>query len=580
MGKLISGENDLESLYPEIAKLWHPTANAPVVPSAVSAHSNKTYFWICDQGHTYDGVVDKQVQGQGCPYCANRRLLVGFNDLKTRCPEAAEDWDYERNKDNPEDHKYCSLDNAYWKCKKCGYRWEGKIRDRTKAKYGCSQCAVNNRSEAKAKTHAQRTGGIQDPLLLKEWDYERNKKPPSEYAPQSSAKVWWVCSQCGYHYPSKIGNRFHGRGCPCCRGIDVVPGINDLATTHPQLAKEWHPTKNLPLTPGQVTYGRADKIWWICPEGHEYPATILHRASGGTNCPICNRGRQTSFAEQAVFYYVKKVFPDAINRYTEIFGKGMELDIYIPSLKLGIEYDGEAWHKEDKVEREIKKCNICHEHGIKLLRLKENMPSLPEAEKYRHTADRFLSIEGNMYEPTQLSKVIRMLLDDIDPVSNPWTRKYIWQIHSPVDINLKRDEAEIRKYMTKMKKGSLAERYPELAKEWHPTKNGTLTPDKVKPHTEIKVWWICPDCGNEYPAVISSRSYGTGCPKCGLENSAKSKRKQVAMIDPETMEELKVFDSITLASKEMGVNSSNISMVCKGQRPKAGGFIWKYKLTE
>ena len=86
----------------------------------------------------------------------------------------------------------------------------------------------------------------------------------------------------------------------------------------------------------------------------------------GTNCPICFKGRQTSFAEQAFYFYIKKVYPDAINSYRDIFNNGMELDIYIPSIRLGIEYDGEAWHKESNFERELKKFQICQEHNIKL----------------------------------------------------------------------------------------------------------------------------------------------------------------------------------------------------------------------
>lgn len=571
---------DLESLFPEVAKHWHPILNAPLLPSEVTAHNNKKYFWICDLGHTYDAAPDKQVRGQGCPFCANRRLLVGFNDLKTRCPEAAEDWDYERNSDNPEDHKYCSQDFAFWKCRTCGHRWESRIKDRAKAKFGCPVCAKKNRGLAKSRSTAKKTGGIQDPQLLKEWDYERNEKGPSEYAPQSSAKVWWICPKCGYHYLSKISNKYHGRGCPCCRNLVVVPGINDLATTHPALAKEWHPTKNLPLTPEQVTYGRGNKVWWICPEGHEYRATILHRASGGTNCPVCNSGRQTSFAEQAVFYYVKKAYPDAINRYTEIFQKGMELDIYIPSLKLGIEYDGEAWHRDDKIEREIKKCNICHEHGIKLIRLKENSVNQPDPNRNWHTADRILSIDGNMYEPPQLSKLIYMLLYDIEVVVRPWAVHPLQFYHCPVDINIARDAVEIRSYMTSLKKGSFAELYPDLAKEWHPTLNGSLTPDKVKPHSGIPAWWICPACGYEYKATVGHRVSGTGCIKCGFKKSAMKRAKKVEMLDLDSGEVLRVFDSISEASRQMHVSSGNIYSVIKGLRKQASGFLWQFAKKE
>ena len=96
----------------------------------------------------------------------------------------------------------------------------------------------------------------------------------------------------------------------------------------------------------------------------------FHRAHG-TECPKCHSGRQTSFAEQATFYYVKKLFPDAINRYTADFLGRMELDIYIPSIKYAIEYDGEAWHKKTAIHGEEKKYQLCKENAIKLIRLEK-----------------------------------------------------------------------------------------------------------------------------------------------------------------------------------------------------------------
>ena len=249
----------------------------------------------------------------------------------------------------------------------------------------------------------------------------------------------------------------------------------------------------------------------------------------------------------------------------------MELDIYIPSIKLAIEYDGEAWHKSDKHEREKKKYQICQKNGIKLIRLREKT-----SDEDRFIADYVLSIEGDMYKHNQLAKVIRFLLDKIDPESNMWTRKKPI-FHSLVDIDLDRDESEIRFYMSKLRTGSLADVSPSITAEWHSTRNINLLPSKVKPHSGIKVWWKCPVCGNEYKASIAKRMDGTGCPKCGIQKSTESKQKQVVMIDPETSAELRVFPSISEASRELGISAGNISMVCKGKRKTAGGFCWAYK---
>ena len=93
-------------------------------------------------------------------------------------------------------------------------------------------------------------------------------------------------------------------------------------------------------------------MWWICKEGHEWKSTVANRVNGN-GCPRCNIEKVNSFCEQAVYYYIKQAFPDAINSDTHI---GMELDIFIPSKNVAIEYDGEAWHKSTKkIEIDIKK---------------------------------------------------------------------------------------------------------------------------------------------------------------------------------------------------------------------------------
>ena len=571
MGKLIEGKNDLQTLFPEIAKQWDFEKN-DVTPNKVSARSNTKRFWLCAAAHSYDASPDKRVRGAGCPYCNNRRLLVGYNDLKTVYPSIAEEWDYTKNEGRPENYTFRSTKKANWICSQCQTHWESRICDRVDAKYGgCPKCSARKRGEERHKKAIEIRGGITDPFLLSEWDYERNIRGPEHYTLYSNEVVYWICSKCGYRFKAKICNRARRKSCACCSGKIVVSGINDLATTHPQLAEEWHPTKNGDLSPRNVSYGMAKKVWWICQEGHEYQATILHRSSG-TSCPVCNSGRQTSFAEQAVFYYLKQVFPDAINHYKDIFNKSMEVDIYIPSIKLAIEYDGMAWHKSDKIEREKRKYAICQRNGIRLLRLREKI-----SEKDMDTADEYLSLgEGPLYEPKHLEKVIRFLLDKIDPETNVWTRRNPSAIHSKISINIKRDEREIRSYMTRLNNGSLAECLPELAKEWHPTKNGTLTPDKVKPHSDIMAWWRCSKCGNEYFSSVEKRSYGTGCPRCGIQKSKQSKEKAVEMIDLQTNQTIRTFVSISDASRKMGISSGNITAVCKGNRKRAGGYGWKY----
>lgn len=567
----------LKSEFPDIAKLWHPTLNGEVKPDNITPFCNKKFWWRCiEAGHGYQRAVDKQVKRTpNCPVCSGKLLQKGVNDVKSKFPKIAEEWNNDKNgSKKPEDFSFISSEKVSWKCNVCGCEWETTIKSRCKNGTGCPDCGAKKRWE---KRYGKKKFGITDPVLLEEWDYELNEKGPEYYFPYSGKVVYWHCKKCGYRYSAKICNKANGRKCACCQRKVVVPGKNDLKTTHEWLVKEWDYEKNGDLTPQDVLAGTRKAVYWLCPQGHSYKASINHRSSASreTFCPICNSGRQTSFAEQAVYYYVKKVFPDAISRDTEILKNRMELDIYIPSIKIAIEYDGEAWHKEDKIEREARKYSICREKGIKLIRLVEK-----SGEHRRNTADEYLSIEdGAMHEPKHLQKVIRFLMDKLDPQSNAWTRRNPLQTHSPIDINLERDRFEIREYMTVIKR-PLSKTHPNVASEWVYEKNAPVTPDMVKAGTDEKYYWKCPDCGNEYEASVSHRTAKnpTGCPKCGIRKNALKRAKKVAMLDPITGEVLKVFESVNDASRQTNISRANIGCVCNGTggRTQAGGFGWKF----
>lgn len=144
---------------------------------------------------------------------------------------------------------------------------------------------------------------------------KKNSLKPEEVMPGSHETVWWKC-KAGHSYQQPINKKTSRKtGCPVCSGHLTVPGVNDFATVYPELAKEWHPTKNEGLLPSDVSKKNGRKNWWQCKYGHEWQATPHDRATDNTGCPFCSRRRLTSFPEQAVFFYVRKLYPDAINRY-------------------------------------------------------------------------------------------------------------------------------------------------------------------------------------------------------------------------------------------------------------------------
>ena len=133
---------------------------------------------------------------------------------------------------------------------------------------------------------------ITHPNLVTEWDYDKNNTLgiyPDQITYGSDKKVWWIC-QYGHEWQASINhrtNKSHPRGCPVCAGKTVVIGFNDLATVNPNLALEWHPTKNGNLKPSDVTISSGRKVWWLCEHGHEWYVSINSRTSMQSGCPVC-----------------------------------------------------------------------------------------------------------------------------------------------------------------------------------------------------------------------------------------------------------------------------------------------------
>ena len=107
----------------------------------------------------------------------------------------------------------------------------------------------------------------------------------SDFTKGNDTKVWWKCNK-GHSYETKICGKINGTGCPYCCGKMVFKGFNDIATTHPELLKEWDYEKN-ELSPDTLTKGSHIKVYWKCDKGHSYEATISSRLRG-TKCPYCN----------------------------------------------------------------------------------------------------------------------------------------------------------------------------------------------------------------------------------------------------------------------------------------------------
>ena len=415
------------------------------------------------------------------------------------------EWDWERNDAEnifPDKIPDGSHKKVWWKCNE-GHTWQASVANRARQGRGCPYCA------GQLPIVGENDLLTVNPTLAKEWHPTKNGDlAPYDVTAGSHRKVWWLCEE-GHEWQSIIKSRNKGVGCPYCSNKRVVPGKNDLFTINPELAKEWHPTKNGELTPQQFTFGSGKKVWWICKNGHEFYKSIDARRKN-PNCPICSSRRRTSFPEQAIYYYVKQVFPDAINSYKDIFANNsrMELDIYIPSIKVGIEYDGKAFHSETaNILRDAKKYTICKENGIILVRITDNLKYNPII-KYDH------KIEIPDQSSKHLNYAISLLLYKLERLE--------------VVVDVDKDRKDILSYLTATDK-SLASEFPEIAEEWDYEKNGKLLPQMIHPGSNERVWWKCKDCGESWKTSVAERTKRdkTGCPRCSVFRGAKKHHETI-----------------------------------------------------
>lgn len=274
--------NTLEavSTAPKLIQEWDYEKNDGLQPSDLTLGSNKPVWWKCSLGHSWEISPNHRNRGSGCPYCANKKVLTGFNDLTTKNPELVKEWDYDKNEDlSPDQCNYLSNKKVWWKCSK-GHSWQISVSYRTRMSRGCPYCA------GQRTITGENDLVTRNPELASEWDYDRNGDlRPENVMPGSKKKVWWRCTE-GHSWRAAVYSR-KSNGCPVCSGRQAVPGVNDLRTTMPELAEDWDYEKNGDLRPETVTAQSNRIIWWRCRKGHSWKAKPCERYRGN-GCPKCD----------------------------------------------------------------------------------------------------------------------------------------------------------------------------------------------------------------------------------------------------------------------------------------------------
>ena len=285
-------KNSLLTQHPSIAKKWHPTKNGKLTPDCISSSSGVYCWWQCEKGHEWKDSVHNQVKKvHACPYCSDKKVIKGFNDISTCYPHILKYWDYSKNTISPSTITRKYAKKIWWKCPYCSYEWQSLIFSKIRKNSGCPKCA---KSENAIKTiHTRRNNLInkggsladQHPEIAKEWHPTKNNNlTPKDVVYGSPEKVWWQCDR-GHEWKATINSRSQGAQCPYCTNKKVLKGYNDLSTIYPTLIKEWNYAKNK-ITPEDVLPHSNKNVWWICEKGHEWQTTVANRVNR-SGCPYC-----------------------------------------------------------------------------------------------------------------------------------------------------------------------------------------------------------------------------------------------------------------------------------------------------
>jgi len=493
--------------FPHLVKEWHPTKNGELTPEDVTHGTKKKAWWLCSNEHSYYATIGNRTQNNtGCPYCSGNKVGEG-NNLLAKFPEIAKEWHPTMNKGLTADKAFpTSGKKAWWLCFN-GHSYEKSIRHRTTMNIGCPYCSGNRVSEDNNLLY-------KFPEIAKEWHPTKNNSlSPDEIVFNSSKKAWWLCPN-GHSYQSSPGQRTVAKpyvyGCPYCSGRRFSKD-NSLSEVYPKIAKEWHPALNGNHTPDMFTKGSQKKAWWLCNKGHYYQSSIGSRTGRKTGCPYCSN--QSSEPEIRILSEFRWIFDKVVNR-NKI--DGIEVDVFLPKYNIAIEYDGNYWHK-NKEGADLAKNEFLSSKEIHLVRVRQK--------PLKRLTDGDIVVDENITKG-DLDKILGSIYalldkDDKDKIDN--------YVSKSLFSNNKAFREYRSHFPSPLPEHSLLKLYPLISSEWDYEKNSPLRPESYTKGSKTKVWWIC-SRGHNYKSAIGERTRNdkpTGCPYCSGRKTSEENSLQV-----------------------------------------------------
>ena len=401
-----------------------------------------------------------------------------------------EQWDDEKNNKKPCEVGFSECKDYWWKCKN-GHEWQSKTNKRTKkgADTRCPYCTHKRPSK-------EYNFKVLYPELSKQWHID-NKISPDNVLPGSHEKVKWKCEN-NHEWEAVIRERVKHPQCKYCKREN-----NNIETMYPKIAKEWHPYLNYPKKPEDYLSSSPEYVWWRCEKNfhHNWNAKISNRTINQRGCPYCKDERKTSFEEQAIYFYLKKLFPDTKNRYVDE-KENIEIDIFIPSKKIAIEYNSTYYHKtiRDNSDRDKNKIQKLLKY-YKVICVQEYEEKVIGVKYIYNKARDIKSLEDSIIN---LIKII--------------TDNYM------INIDIKRDKIEIlNQFIKNTREDNFTIKHPNIAKQWHRTKNLDLLPEMFTENCNDNFWWQCSkNSEHEWCTSIYNRiKLKSGCPCCSKKQASK-----------------------------------------------------------
>lgn len=501
-------------LAPEIKAQIHPEMNAGLDVDSLAAKSSQKIWWVCQEhGHPYTSTPRHKTDGAGCSVCSGKQILAGFNDLATTRPDIAAQWHPTLNGDlTPTMVSKNYSKKVWWQCN-LGHEFQSLAGNRRSV----NTCSVCSGYEIVA--------GFNDaatlfPHLVDKFHPTKNDVLLDSIGKSYPKKLWWV-PECGHEVESLIANCWEKIPCAICNGKQVLTGFNDLATTHPEIAALWHPTKNLPATPQAITKGSKTKRWWICENGHEDFALPNNVIVKNGRCSYCAGNKLTIGVND-----FQTLYPEAAKEWHPTLNEGV-----LPSMIASGSHKKYWW-----------KCTVCEEswdappanRGSK----KIGCPVCAGQKIVKGINDlaTVFPTVAAMWHPTLNSDLKPTRVTAGSPQLAWWkcSADHEWQTRV-IEMRKSFQKGQIgcgicyRNSLTSGSK-SLAEMWPDIATDWDHAKNST-TPDRIAQFSNKEVWWKCSvNQNHSWKATVANRTrHGSNCATCWKEGSGSQAEEDLAL---------------------------------------------------